>query len=230
VRPGRWLGNPWLLLAALVLQILLGPVADLTDLPLHSILGTLVLLAAVGVASERHRDRLLGLALGLPALGLGWGHEATGIFALAGTAYVLTVALYLFVLQRLLAGVLRARVVDARTIARAVSSYVLLGTIWTLFYLPLEQQAPGSFRGLSAAGASGARSIDLVTTDLFYFSFVTLTTLGYGDISPTSPLARSLATLQALTGTLFLAVLIAMLVGKYAAAARDENRRDPGRE
>ncbi len=216
----RWLGNPWVLLAALILQILLGPVTDLTDLPVYDVLNTVVLLAAIGVASAGRRDRVLGLGLGLPALACQWAHEATGVFAVAAAAYLLTVALYLFVLQRMLAGVLRATVVDAATIARAVASYLLLGAIWTLLYLPLARLVPGSFRGLAAAPDGGAGPHDAVAADLFYFSFVTLTTLGYGDISPVAPLARSLAVLEALSGTLFLAVLLALLVGKYAAAAR----------
>ena len=217
----RWLGNPWLLLVALVLQILLGPVSDLTDLPLHGVLGTLVLLAAITVASGQRRDRLLGVVLGAPALVLSWIHEATGVLAVGAAAYVLTVALYLLVLQRLLAGLLRTQLVDAGTIARAVSSYLLLGAVWTLLYLALEQLVPGSFEGLTVASTGGPPPLDAISTDLFYFSFVTLTTLGYGDITPVTPLARSLATLEALAGTLFLAVLIAILVGKYAASARE---------
>ena len=71
--------------------------------------------------------------------------------------------------------------------------------------------APGSFAGLPAdAGVH-------FDSSLVFFSFVTMTTLGYGDIVPASPAARSLATLQAVVGQLYLAVLVARLVGLHVA-------------
>ena len=63
--------------------------------------------------------------------------------------------------------------------------------------------------------------------NLAYFSFVTLTTLGYGDIVPVAPLARSLAVLEALTGVLFMAVLISRLVGSYKSDRREDNPGPP---
>jgi hypothetical protein len=212
-RPHAWLGNPWFLLAAIALQILLGPLTLQSDLPLAGGLTTLVLLAAVNTACAHRHDRGRGLVLGGAALALTWVDTAFPHVVLATASYVAVVALYVFVIHRLLAGLLRAVEVDARTIARAICSYLLLGAAWTQLYLPLANEQPDAFRGLATAGAGHAEMV----TDLFYFSFVTLTTLGYGDIAPVSPLARSLATLEALTGTLFLAVLIALLMGKYAA-------------
>jgi len=85
-----------------------------------------------------------------------------------------------------------------------------------LFYAPLAAYDPDAFtRPIVQEGSDAG-------VTLTYFSYVTLTTLGYGDISPVSPWARMLAILEALTGTLFLAVLISRLVGTYRSRADRE--------
>lgn len=91
----------------------------------------------------------------------------------------------------------------------AICVFLLLGVIWALMYSLLELVAPSSFSGIDrVAGAAWA-------TDWIYFSFVTLTTLGYGDVAPVSATARSLAYLQAIAGQFYLAVLVAALVSAY---------------
>lgn len=91
----------------------------------------------------------------------------------------------------------------------AVCVYLLLGVLWALAYAFLELVAPGSFTGIELAATTGWHN------DWFYFSFVTLTTLGYGDITPVSSAARSLVYLQAIAGIFYVAVLVAGLVGAY---------------
>ncbi len=93
-------------------------------------------------------------------------------------------------------------------IAGAVAVYLLLGLLWALFYGIIAATIPGSFTGIErfSMAESGAQM------DFIYFSFVTLTTLGYGDISPVAPIAKTLAWLEAVFGQLFLAVTIARLV------------------
>jgi uncharacterized membrane protein len=86
----------------------------------------------------------------------------------------------------------------------------MLGVIWALCYALLEAMVPGSFKGLTEQAVSSNWNPDWV-----YFSFVTLTTLGYGDISPLSYSARSLSYFEAIVGQFYLAVLVAALVGAY---------------
>jgi hypothetical protein len=85
-----------------------------------------------------------------------------------------------------------------------IAAYLLLGVAWAKAFALLEAVRPGSFSG--AIGAPGGRR------GWFYFSFVTLTTVGYGDILPVHPAARSLAMLEAVTGPLYIAILLARLV------------------
>ena len=103
--------------------------------------------------------------------------------------------------------------VDEALIIGAVSLYFLLGLLWTFIYLSIESFSPGSFnynyrQPLEAKPDS---------VGLLYYSLVTLTTLGYGDITPLSSTARAMATMQAIVGQLYLTVLVARLVGMHIA-------------
>ncbi len=99
---------------------------------------------------------------------------------------------------------LRAAIVDRHVLSVAIATYLWLGVAWAVSYEVIEEICPGSFSGLSAVGG-----------EMLYFSLTTLTTLGYGDINPVSPFARAWATLEAATGTLYIAVMIAALVSRY---------------
>jgi len=103
-------------------------------------------------------------------------------------------------------------------IVGALCIYLLLGMIWAILFGVVELFDPEAF----VYPGNGARDPG---NNFFYYSFVTLTTLGYGDITPTSPFARTLAYLEATVGQLYLAVLVAGLVGRYVAEGRS---KDPG--
>lgn len=92
-------------------------------------------------------------------------------------------------------------------IVGAICIYILLGLIWAILYLFIAQAAPGSFNGLSQAPWQENFAAAV------YFSFVTITTLGYGDISPIMPLARSLVVMEAVVGVFYMAILVASLIG-----------------
>ncbi len=101
--------------------------------------------------------------------------------------------------------------VDLNSLIGAFCVYLLLGLIWALFYRLLLVFDLAKFSGTIAAGGHE------LFADLVYFSFVTLASLGYGDISPIGGLARTLAYLEAITGQFYLAVMVASLVGVYSA-------------
>ena len=120
---------------------------------------------------------------------------------------VLVGSFLLFVTIVVLRAVLRAARVTSEIVNGALCVYLLYGFFFASVYVALETIHPGSF-AMSATphDAPGLRRA------LLYFSYVTQTTMGYGDITPVTPLARSLATVQAITGQLYLAVLVARLV------------------
>ncbi len=94
-------------------------------------------------------------------------------------------------------------------IVGAVSLYLLLGVLWAATYALVEIADPGSFNGISVQDRQSFNS------GWLYFSFVTMTTLGYGDIGPVSPIARVLAYMQAVFGQFYIAILVAGFVGAY---------------
>ena len=103
--------------------------------------------------------------------------------------------------------VLLTGTVDFNKIVGAIALYLLLGLIWSIFYVIALEISPGSLNGVESASWFD----NFPTTT--YFSFVTLTTLGYGDISPAEPMAEVLVILEAVTGMFYLAVIVASLVG-----------------
>ncbi|MHC4135911.1 MAG: potassium channel family protein [Planctomycetota bacterium] len=117
-----------------------------------------------------------------------------------------------FLIAMLLRRLFRTERVTADTLSSAISGYFLLGILWSFVYALLLQLDPGAFRAVEGGRAS----------DLFYFSFVTLTTLGYGDITPASETAQTAAVLEAVVGQLYLAITIARLVGLHIAAAQSK--------
>ena len=98
-----------------------------------------------------------------------------------------------------------SREVSGDTIKGAVSVYLLIGLLWTLFYMTVDRFDPGAF-SMSVSGEK---------LNLFYYSFVTMTTLGYGDIVPVNRLARNMAVIQAVLGQMYIAILVARLVGLH---------------
>lgn len=119
---------------------------------------------------------------------------------------------------------IRERRVTLDTIASALATYLLFGLVWALLFVAFEHFDPDAFAGLGVEidhglGAPGEKS---QLKAMLYFSFTTLTTLGYGDIVPVNPLARSLAVLEAAFGQIYLAILVARLVGIHTARAMAE--------
>jgi hypothetical protein len=97
--------------------------------------------------------------------------------------------------------------VDINIIMGSVALYIIIGYIFSIFYTLLLEFRPLAFSGIEVA----AWYDNLSTTT--YFSFVTLTTLGYGDISPATPLAEVIVILEAVTGMFYLAAIVASLIG-----------------
>ena len=119
----------------------------------------------------------------------------------------------------LLAHVYRAGPVTRQRIEGAIAVYLLLGILWSQVYFLMVLFDPGSLQGVSGPQ-------DRMTSRLVYFSFVTLTSTGYGDVTPQTPFAQSLANLESIAGQLFPAVLLARLVSLTVSAgqARHDER------
>jgi hypothetical protein len=110
--------------------------------------------------------------------------------------------------------------VTRQRIEGAVAVYLLIGFMWAQVYDFLQVLIPGGFQFPSRVVGASARSWTLL-----YFSFITLTTLGYGDVLPVHPVARSLAMVEALVGQLYPAILIGGLVSLHISSKFDQSKR-----
>ncbi len=195
------------LLASLILLLAVYPYvnAGASGPAALKVLSSFVLITGVYAVSNRRRQVVVAALLAVPAFGLGWLHVITGNPALGTAEIVFTLLFYAFTALIGLLQVLGERRITTDTIYGAVSVYLLMGLTWANAYALVESVNPGSFSAESGDGA-------FIFPTFIYFSFVTLATLGYGDIPPVTDQARSLAVLETVSGTLYIAVLIARLV------------------
>src|SRR5262245_60525524 len=178
-----------------------------------AILLSLVLLCAVMAVADHKGIFFIALVLAVPAIVGRWiSHFRPDlvpppVFLTAG------LVLIAFVVVNLLRFVLRAPSVNVDVLCASISAYLMLGIIWTIAYWLVGQLAAGGAFAFNTA----VEKQSMLGFHAFYFSFVTLSTVGYGDITPVSKIARMLAAMEAMTGLLYVAVLIARLVSLYSS-------------
>jgi hypothetical protein len=184
-----------------------------------SVLFSLVLLAAVVAVANRKRSLAIALVIAIPAIIMRWINQLRPDLLHPAAFLVCALVLLAFVIGHLLYFILRAPVVNAEVLCASIAAYLMLGLMWTVAYWLVDQLTPGG--AFSFNTNRGAQSMNGFTG--FYFSFITLSTVGYGDITPVSQAARWLAAMEAMTGLLYVAVLIARLVSLYSSAKPDDS-------
>jgi hypothetical protein len=196
---------------AIILVLLVNPFIRPLGLIGH-LFSTLILsmipLASAYTLTEDRKKAIIVLLIAAPFVIL----EGLNVFftnrPLMVVAYSFGTILYFYIIVLLVIKLLSIRVITADLIFCAISIYLLIGIMWAGIYRVLEGISPGSFSE---------------TTDLLYFSFVTLTTVGFGDVAPLSPLSRRLAVFEAAMGNVYVAVIIAMIVGRYMQMQVEQN-------
>ena len=168
-----------------------------------------VLISGMYAASEKRRTFIIGMIIGLPALAIQWStyfFETPVLPIVRELMGGLFCAYLAFVIIRY---IFRSDKITLDLINGAICVYFLIGLMFSYIFTVLEEVTPGSF---------SMPEVDLTHIQHFtYFSYVTLTTLGYGDITPLSNAARSLSILESMIGQLYIAVTIARLVGMHIA-------------
>src|SRR5881296_3160835 len=185
-----------------------------------SFLLSLVLLFAILAVAGRRRTLIVALLLAVPTLAARWANHFRPDLVPAGVFLIGGLLMFIFVVAHLLRFVLRAPSVTTEVLCASVSAYLMLGLIWTLAYWLVDRLTPGG--AFSYNTNTGEHSTSGFTG--FYFSFITLSTVGYGDITPVSRFARWLAAMEAMTGLLYVAVLIARLVSLYSSPKSNDSQ------
>ncbi len=208
-------GRPVFLMISLFLLLVLYPVSGyiLWGEMLISIGLSLMLISATWAIHSNRRVLIVASVPGLAWLVLAWLEAMIQLpESLNVVKHVSLTAFILLILGLMVLSVMRTERVTGNTICRAVSAYLLIGIAWFVMYSLIMRYNSGAFSLNTTAGVERGQPI---ASGLLYMSFCTLTTLGYGDITPISPLARGLAMLEATIGPLYLAILVARLVALY---------------
>ena len=182
-----------------------------------------ILISAVVGLKQTRRSLMISLLLGIPWVIVVF---VDLFFIKNRTLYLATtmsgLPFLIYVTSVVYRHVLRAKTVTGDTISGAICVYLLLGIVWASGYRFLEALNPGSFSGpMGIDPATGAEIPAYV-----YFSFTTLTTLGYGDITPITSPAKAVAILEAVVGPLYIAILISTLVSKFVSRKMAEELKD----
>ncbi|NIO04671.1 MAG: two pore domain potassium channel family protein [Proteobacteria bacterium] len=164
-----------------------------------------ILISGAYAVSRKKYLFIIGLLLGIAAFVTRWSTHfvQTSSLPLVGNSFM--IVFFVYVTINLLSYLFSEREVTADVIMAAVCGYIFIGLIWAFVFSVIEALQPGSFRLVEGQTTEVA--------NFTYYSFVTQTTLGYGDITPLTAPARSISLLEAIIGQLYLAVLIARLVG-----------------
>jgi voltage-gated potassium channel len=214
------------LLLTLVATIVVQPLARglPVGLIVYGVLRTLVVLTVFFVIFQRRRERLVSLVIGLPVTASTWVHYTLpGRFetALGVVDLGFLVAFLGFAVVVILRGILDRKMVRADDVIGAICGYLLAGMVWGSLYLLVELLLPGSF-SVQQEIAGRLADWDSRQSLFDYYSFMTLTTVGYGDITPLRPPATSLTWIEAVFGQFYIAVIVAQLVGLKLAQALEQ--------
>ena len=200
------------LLVMILAMLVIGPLVDeFVHLRLlMDIFWSAVFIAAVYAISHKKRHLIIGALLALPMLGSIWFSyllQHTGLYVLGNSCGAAFFGLAIF---HMLTFIYNQERVSKDLIVGAALVYLLMALMWTFIFSIVEVLHPGSY-------AMAQNDISQTTRDLLYYSFVTITTLGYGDITPVTRLARSLCIIEAVIGQLYLVVSVAWLVGMHVS-------------
>jgi voltage-gated potassium channel len=160
------------------------------------------------------------LYLSLAAFSMEW---ISGLLSWEGMQDIsrgLNVLFFLFVMVSLFRQMVMPRVVSARLILSSISGYLLLGIIFSVLIAAIIQRDHEAFN--IVLEDTGSQDATAHLSESMYFGFVTMGTLGYGDILPLKPYTRSLATFITVSGQLYIATIIGILIGKYASRKEED--------
>lgn len=196
------------LLAALTLLLIVRPfLTGLLGSRILDVFLVLTLISAIFACAKRRRHVVIGVSLATCMLIALLLRSMEGIEAADVALSLLAFCFFGYVIALVLGSVFRdSRRVSVNTICGGLSVYLLMGLLWAFAFALLESAEPGSFSGIE-------QGIAFTNYERFFgFSFVTLTTLGYGNVVPLTPRADALSVSEAIVGQIYLTVLVARLV------------------
>lgn len=206
------------LLVSLLILFLLGPIEQLMGMsfPLDALLFLITIVLMLRALLTKRRWLVLSIAAAVVAFFItimaGSGEDRLDVPLLV-VGCLLYIGLLSACIYTMLSNLIGERQIHKDTLIGGVCVYFLIGHVWSLLYIMIHALDPQAF--------VSHHTNPLKFADFQYYSFTVLSTLGYGDIVPINPLARSLGSLEVITGQLFLAIFIARLMGLYLSQERE---------
>lgn len=185
---------------------------------------SMIMLASIYLLSEDPYPFYLSIALLVPTLIISGFNLFEYSYISQMSSHILYLVFLIIAMYSILSHLFRYRSIDLNIIMGALCLYIMGAMSWGIIYMILEVTFPGSFNGV-LTGPEDITALDKVNatfTSLIYFSVVTITTLGYGDIVPVSSIARSVAILETLFGVFYLGTIISTLIGLRLYQTRPE--------
>ena len=212
------------LLAALILVLVVAPLAE------QAFLGAIVFTVGItavfigGLMANRGRKRVFrtGLVVAACAIPIAWATLFTRSSTLDLIEYLFIILFCGVAAAMILISVMREHIATPQAIVGAICVYLLIGLTWAMVYSAIEyaEDDPFSFQQNHRMAVKGVQNTAF--SQLVYFSFVTMSTLGYGDITPRTVLAEVACWMQSIVGQLYIAILIARLVSELRLTRPEE--------
>ena len=193
-----------IMIAVAPLDEVLGRFGILTDLAT-----SVVLILAIYSVSQKRLHTVIGVLLAVPMIVALWSYLVGEYSWLQITGRLCGIAFFAFLIVIILKFVLSQNEITRDLIAAAAIVYLSLAAMWAFAYTVIEMMHPGSFAIPDQSAGSTVNSL--------YYSLVTITTLGYGDITPVTSVAKTCSTLEAVIGQLYLVITVAWLVGMHVS-------------
>lgn len=209
-----------MLLVSLITTMLVLPIFDSPFVREILASACLTFVFVTGALANRQRPYIFGLAVALAvaAVTLAWVQLASVNVGVQLADLIVDIAFFFFTAVMILVAVFRDQMGNRQAVSGAICAYLLLGLGWAHGYVLLSYLESPPFHFANESIADSEKHAAL--SQMIYYSFVTMTTLGYGDITPRTPLAQTITWMQAVTGQLFIAVLIARLVMELPSVSK----------
>ncbi len=208
-------GNSFLLISVIVTIFFVSLLPPAWHDISYNILFTAIFISAVYAMNKYRRNIIIGAII---AVTLKWISSIFGFPILLALSQLANIIFFLLIVVRLVTQLTMARRVTANVIAESINAYLLIGLAFSIIVAFIMEYKPEAF--------NFPMNNDLSTTSIsnyIYFTFVTLSTLGYGDVTPQIPFSRSLSIMISVTGQLYMTIIIALLIGKYLSQNQEQN-------
>lgn len=175
---------------------------------------TLIAIQCVYSATSSRRELQIGAFLAVPTIIMEWLSTINGVNFAQDARLVLFSIFFGFLFIRIFRQLFSTKFVDEKLVVAAIVNFIILGFLGTTMMQFVISLNPNAFNGITND------SFDNYA--FFYYSFITLTSVGYGDITPASPEARSIAVVLSILGQAYFSIIIGLIVGKYLSSHPEE--------